>query len=160
MHWVRQWSRHQQTWYQKGKAIYQLTHWGRFRHKCVNKLTIIVSDNGLSSSRHQAIIWTNAVILLIRTLGTNLSEISIEILTFLFKKKISKVSPERWWPSCIGLSVLTQYPEVNAWVFPGICRYMGCRFLVQGLIYSAIIVSSRDRLVCVFSHTQGNSSIV
>ena len=27
---------------------------------CVNKLTIIGSDNGLSPDRRQAIIWTNA----------------------------------------------------------------------------------------------------
>ena len=42
-----------------------LTHWGRVTHICVVKLTIISSDNGLSPGRHQAIIWTNAGILLI-----------------------------------------------------------------------------------------------
>ena len=42
-----------------------LTHWGRLTHICVSKLTIIGSDNGLSPGRHQAIIWTNAGILLI-----------------------------------------------------------------------------------------------
>ena len=42
-----------------------LTHWGRVTHKCVSKLTIIGSDNGLSPGRRQAIIWTNAGILLI-----------------------------------------------------------------------------------------------
>ena len=36
---------------------------------------IIGSDNGLSPGRHQAIIWTNTGILLIRPLGTNFSEI-------------------------------------------------------------------------------------
>ena len=45
-----------------------LTHWGRVTHICVSKLTIIGSDNGLSPGRRQAIIWTNAGILLIRTL--------------------------------------------------------------------------------------------
>ena len=52
-----------------------LTHWGRVTHICVSKLTSIGSDNGLSPGQHQAIIWTNAAILLIRTLGTNFSEI-------------------------------------------------------------------------------------
>ena len=33
-----------------------LTHWGRVTHTCVNKLTIIGSDNGLSPGRRQAII--------------------------------------------------------------------------------------------------------
>ena len=35
-----------------------LTHWGRVTQICVNKLTIIGSDNGLSPGRHQHIIWT------------------------------------------------------------------------------------------------------
>ena len=37
-----------------------LTHWGRVTHKCVGKLTIIGSDNGLSPGRRQAIIWTSS----------------------------------------------------------------------------------------------------
>ena len=56
-----------------------LTHWGRVMHICVNKLTIIGSDNGLLPGRRQAIIWTNNGILLTGPLGTNFSEILIEI---------------------------------------------------------------------------------
>ena len=48
-------------------------------HICVGCLTIIVSDNGLSPGRRQAIIWTNAGILFIGPLGTNFSEIFIDI---------------------------------------------------------------------------------
>ena len=59
-----------------------ITHWGQVTHICVSKLIIIGSDNGLSPGRHQAIIWTNAGILLIRTLGTNFSEILGEIHSF------------------------------------------------------------------------------
>ena len=54
-------------------SIPSLTHWGRVTHICVSKLTIIGSDNGLSPGRRQAIIWTNAGIMLIGSLGTNLS---------------------------------------------------------------------------------------
>ena len=43
-------------------------------HICVNELTTIGLDNGLSPDRHQAIIWTNAGLLLIGPLGTNFSE--------------------------------------------------------------------------------------
>ena len=68
-----------------------LTHWGRVTHICVSKLTIIGLDNGLSSSQRQAIIWTNARILLIQTLGTDFSEISSEIHTFSFKKMYLKM---------------------------------------------------------------------
>ena len=59
---------------------------------CVGKLIIIGSDNGLSPGRRQAIIWTNAGILLIWPLGTNFSEISIDIQTFSFKKIHFKMS--------------------------------------------------------------------
>ena len=83
-----------------------LTHWGRVTHICVSKLTIIDSDNGLSPDRRQAIIWTNAGILLIGPLGTNFSEISIEILIFSFKKMRLKVSSAKRRPFCLGLNVL------------------------------------------------------
>ena len=46
-----------------------LTHWGRATHICVGKLTTIGSDDGLSPGRRQAIIRTNAGILLIQNLG-------------------------------------------------------------------------------------------
>ena len=58
-----------------------LTQWGRVTI-CVSKLAIIGSDNGLSPGRRQGIIWTNAGILLIGPLGTNFSEILIEIDVF------------------------------------------------------------------------------
>ena len=48
-----------------------LTHWNRVTHICVSKLTTIGSDNGLSPGRRQAIIWSNAGILLIWTLIRN-----------------------------------------------------------------------------------------
>ena len=47
---------------------------------------IIGSDNGLSPNRHQAIIWTNAELLLIGPCETNFSEIVIEIPTCSLKK--------------------------------------------------------------------------
>ena len=84
-----------------------LTHWGRVTHICVSKLTIIGSDTGLSPDRGQDILWTNAGILLIGPLGTSFSEISIEILTFSFKKMRSKVSSAKRRPFCLGLNVLS-----------------------------------------------------
>ena len=71
-------------------------------HLCVNKLTIIGSDNGLSPDRCQAIIRTNAGILFIGTLG-----ILSEIHTFSFKKMHLKTSSAKRWPFCLGLNVLT-----------------------------------------------------
>ena len=44
------------------------------------------SDNGLSHGRRQAIIWINAGILLIESLGTNFREILVDIYIFFFQK--------------------------------------------------------------------------
>ena len=69
-----------------------LTHWGRAKHLCVGKLKIIGSDNGLSPGRCQAIIWTKARILLIKPLGTNLSEILIKKLNiFIQENALEKI---------------------------------------------------------------------
>ena len=84
-----------------------LTRWGRVTHICINKLTNIGSDNGLSPGQRQAIIWTNAGILLIGPLGTNFSEILIKIYTFSFKKMHLKMSSGKCRPSCLSLDVLT-----------------------------------------------------
>ena len=67
-------------------CVSTLTNWGRVTHICVGNLTIIGSDNGLSPGRHQAIIWTDAGILLIGPSGTDFSEILIKIHTHSFKK--------------------------------------------------------------------------
>ena len=78
-------------------------------HICVGKLTIIDSDNGLSPGRCQAIIWTNAGILLIGPLWTNFNEILIGIQTFSFKKMHLKMAFAKWRPFCLGLNVLMYY---------------------------------------------------
>ena len=87
-------------------AVAILTHCDRVMHICVSKLTIIGSDNGLSPGRRQAIIWTNAGILLIWPLRTNFSEIVIEIHTFSFSKMHLTISSAEWHPFCLGLNVL------------------------------------------------------
>ena len=88
-------------------GVTTLTHWDRVTHICVRKLPIIGSDNGLSPGRRQAIIWTNAGILLIWSLWTNSNEILIEINLFSLKKMRLKMSSEKWWPFCLGLNVLS-----------------------------------------------------
>ena len=93
-------SRHRQVDYHLS------THWGRVTHICVSKLTIIDWDNGLSPERRQATIWTNAGILLIGPLGTNFSEILIEIQTLSLKKIRLKMSFAKCCSSPLGLNVL------------------------------------------------------
>ena len=77
-----------------------LNQWGRVIDICIGDLTIyasmnrvsIGSANGLSPGRRRAIIWTNDGMLLIGPLGTNFSEILIEVLIFSFRKMWFKVS--------------------------------------------------------------------
>ena len=83
-----------------------LAHGGRVTHICVGKLTIIGSDNDLLPQRGQAIIWTNAGILLIWPLGTNFSEILIEIQTFSLRKIRLKMSSAKYCSFRLGLNVL------------------------------------------------------
>ena len=102
-------------------ASLSLTHWGWMAHIYVGKLTIIGSDNGFSPKQHQAIIWTNAGILLIGPLGTNFGEILIAIQTFSLKKRHLKMSSAKWRPFCLGLNVLSPqiyelfYLHIEAW---------------------------------------------
>ena len=100
-----------EIWWQSSFSIIEkknpmLTHWGQVTHICVSKVTIIGSNNGMLPGRGQAIIWTNAGIMLIRSLGTKLHEILSEIYIFSFKKMYLKMSSENWWPFCFGLNVL------------------------------------------------------
>ena len=105
-----------------------LTHWGRVTHICVverqlrvtwakvllshllhadfHHFTIIGSDNGLSPVRCQVIIWTIAGLWLTGPLGTNFSEMLIEIHTFSFKKIHLKMSSGKWRLFCLGLNEL------------------------------------------------------
>ena len=86
---------------------YFLTRRGRATYICVSKLILIGSDNGLSPGRHQAIIWTNAGVLLIGPLGINFSEILIKIKTFSFKKMHLEMSSAKWRLFRLDLNELT-----------------------------------------------------
>ena len=73
--------------------------WRRVTHICISKIITIVSDNGLSPVWRQAIMWTNAGILLIGPLGINFSDILIEIHIFSFEKihlKMSYAKANQW----------------------------------------------------------------
>ena len=116
--------------------VHTLTHWGRVTHICVGNLTIIGSDNGLSPGRRQAIIWTNAGILLIGHLRTNFSEILIEIQTFSYKKMHLKMSSGKWRPFCLGLNVLTHWPLEDVALIPGHHKQSG----IQDIWYTSHFV--------------------
>ena len=118
----------------------------RINSKCVGKVISIGSDNGSAPGRRRAIIWTNAGIFLIRPLGTNVSEIWIEIHTFenvghlvsvsmwctysghyciyksmfLCKKKWKNVTPTWWRHQMETFSALLALREGNPPVTGGI----------------------------------------
>ena len=105
--------------FSKHWKIRPLTHWSWVTHICVSNLTIIGSDNSLSPDRRQAIIWTNAELLLIGPSGTNFCEILIRIDTFSFKKMHLKMLSAKWRPFCLSLNVLIKlhysHGSLNFW---------------------------------------------
>ena len=83
-----------------------ITHWGRVTHICASQFTINGSDNGLSPGRHQAIIWTNAGILLIWTLRKKLQRNLnrnqyIFIQETAFEKVVWKMAAILSRPQCV-----------------------------------------------------------
>ena len=76
-------------------------------HICVGKLTTTCSDNGLSPGRRQAILWTNAGIMLIGPLGANFGDILSEIQTFSLRKIHLKIPSAKCCPFHLGLNGLT-----------------------------------------------------
>ena len=77
------------SWMKRTRIVNRLAHWGRVTHKC----------------QCQAIIWTNAGILLIEPLRTYFSEILIEILTFSSKEMHLKVSSAKWRTFCLDVLI-------------------------------------------------------
>ena len=119
-----------QRLHQRLKCLSFISHWGRVTHICVGNITIIGSNNGLSPGRRQATIWTNAGILLIGPLQTNVSEILNEIHTFSFKKMHLKTSSRKRRPFCLGLNVILM--GSNHWCFDELpLTWMSCENLVQ-----------------------------
>ena len=105
------------------------------RHICVGKLTIIGSDNGLSSGRRQAIIWTNAGIFLNGPLGANFSETLIEIHIFSFKNMHLKMSADIYSrPHCVKC-----WPMILICVRPLYANiHMPLHFLV---VYKSVLIN-------------------
>ena len=66
----------------------KLMHWGRVMHICISIFIIIGSDNDLSPGRRQAIILTNAGILLIWPLRINSVKYQSKLIYFHSRKCI------------------------------------------------------------------------
>ena len=112
-----------------------LTHWGRVTYIFVGNLTIIGPDNGLSPGRRQAIIWTNAGILLIGPWGTHFSEIFnrnsyIFIQENAFQNVVCEMASILSRPQCVKplyywllntcgpfsqQAICQEYNDINSW---------------------------------------------
>ena len=122
-----------------------LTHWCRVTHICVRYVTIVRLDNGLWPCRRQAIILTNAGILLIGPLGTKFNEILIGIQTFLLRKMQYKMSSAKWHPFCLGVNVLTlENAETLIRIIANSMRSGGC-IQMPGSYHSALVCFTLHR---------------
>ena len=122
-----------------------LTHWDRVTHIWVGNLTIIAPDNSLSPGRRQAIIWTNAGILLIGPWGKNFSEVLIGIQTFAFKKIAQwKHSYSTSWFTGNGwASTIHKYCDFYAAITCNVmdeeCHSQCPKFKLQDIIYRNVV---------------------
>ena len=96
-------------------------HTKNIHRSIVSKLTITDSDNGLSPDRRQAIIWTNAGLLVIGPLGANFSGMLIEIYRVSVKKHAFENVVWQWPPFCLGFHVLTRLLYIIGIVWFGGC---------------------------------------
>ena len=115
-------------------------------------LTGTGSDNGLSPIRRQAIIGTNAGILLICTLGTNSSKILTEIHAFSFTKMHLNMSDAKWGQFCLGLNMCWHYRRLT------LNFYCGCAG-DDWLLYSKTKTSSNGNISALLAICTGNSQV-
>ena len=122
-----------------------LSHWGRLTHMCVDKLTIISSDNAFK-------------------LTFTVIEILIQIHTFLFKKMHLTMSSAKWWSFCLGINVQhlvlgsciwTSYPSslaVHGFAVKGVNHYdgvimgaMASQITGPAIVYSTVYSAANQR---------------
>ena len=96
-----------------------------YAYICVSKTIIIVSDNGLSPARRQAIIWTNDGILLIGHLGTHTSVKLYSKCKYLYWRKyawtcrlrnvVNFVSVSLYWEWLYIIDLCEWFPVGQRW---------------------------------------------
>ena len=102
-----EWNKFSRKLKRDGEILHKMDPCTQSVNSCVGKLTSIGSDNGLSPVRRQAIIWTNARVLLIGPVWANFNEILVGVQIFPFRKMHLHMSSANLRPVCLGLNVLT-----------------------------------------------------
>ena len=91
------------------QGFIHVTNGSRVTHICISKLTIIGSDRGLFPSWHQAIIWTNAWILLIWPCGTYFNGFFEQYSYISIQENALENVVWKWQPFSLALNVLTNH---------------------------------------------------
>ena len=119
---------------------------------------IIGSDNGLSPVRCQAVIWTNAGILLIGPLETNFSAILIGISNVFihenpFENVVWEMATILSWPQCVKIHCRSAKPKY----FPPY-KTMELNYLFMPYLQCATINTLRPRkMAAIFQTTFWNA---
>ena len=103
----------------------------------------------------QAIIWTNAGILLIGALGTNQWNLNQNWCIFFQGNPFEKMSSGKWRPFCLGLSVLFLIGQNDRWLM-GLTSFLRWGLSAQNNIIDftgmqSLIKRSRQ-LILMISH--------
>ena len=76
-------------------------------HTCISRLTVIGPENGLSPGRHQAIIWTNAGMLLTEPVRTTSVKYNRSSFIFIqenaFENVVSEMESILSRPQCVNV---------------------------------------------------------
>ena len=155
---------------------------GRVTHICVSKLTITGSDNGLSPGRHQAIIGTNAGILLIGPFRTNwnlnrnsnifVQENALENVVWKIAAILSQPQYVKVWDLCIRhytcrpicSSININYmPNMNSFLQPRVAEpcHIRCLSKRATLFLQSTVGSPQDHHHPSYcgNHTRGEMSL-
>ena len=127
-------------------------------HICVSKLTTFGSDNGLSPSRHQAIIWTNVAILLIGHLTINFSDYISRNLTIFFLQEnafenVSKMADILSLLQCVKQYVMRT--KSNGGVSRQICRHANERVSIIYRVNIGVLMGIRTSAKIAFIVKRG-----
>ena len=122
----------------------------------ISKLTIISSDNGLSPKRRQAIICTNAWILLIATSGTNLVNSEVKFYIFIqenaFENVFCEMAAILSLPQCVKVAYGMLQDFVTIIIISIRSRTDGCSPFTFQQICALFVLHQLVRFTRVLAH--------
>ena len=107
------------------------------------------------TSCRQAIIWTNAGILLTGPLWTNFDQILFKIYTFSFKKMYLKMSAVNRWPFCPDPNLFTSILSLSR-ITTTYLNIGYCHTVPQFSLVYVISMKTGYRMVVMMTSSNGN----